>query len=84
MLPSKLDLHSLTPNDLMKMDIVKPLQFEIEFRDIVGIFEVNDITMTFGDFMPRIAVFMKSIDRIFLMDKEGVLIPKSFNIWETL
>ena len=54
---TKFDLHSLSPTEIMQMDIVKPIQFEIEFQDIVGIFEINDIKLTFEDFMPRIAVF---------------------------
>lgn len=33
------------------------LKFEIEYEDIVGLFEIENVYMTFGDFMPRVASF---------------------------
>jgi len=77
--------ESVLRKDLSQNKTDRKIVFEVQFQDILGVFETDDKEKIFAKFMKEVAkFFLKNEDEVFLRNDRGHIILKNFVIWETL
>lgn len=61
------------------------LRFEVQYQDVIGIFDLEDLKYTFEQYMPILASFFsKDINSMFIANEEGHIFLKTCLIWDSI